>query len=128
MKKFFFAAILAALFSFVSSNEAVAQQSLGNRTGCEMIIKYAYGPIGSCTIAGYHQETLAPYSAIPAPMPAGMDIKMAKGTYTTGGCNAFYVGYPACSSYTFNDAVSCTSACGDFKAIYDPNWGVVAYH
>ena len=127
MKNLILTALLAVVFTIAASFDASAQQSLGNRTNCDVEMAFEYGPTGSCTAPFYGSVIVPAYTVIPAPIPAGMEIFHAKGTYAAGGCGAFYVGLP-CSTYPANDAVSCGILCGNFQASYWPSWGIVVYH
>ena len=125
MKALLSVAFLFALGMFITPNEVKAQQSVGNKTNCDMIFAYEYGVTGTCVVAGYNQVNVPAGTAIPV-LPAGMEIIRAKGTYALGGCNAFYVGIP-CSTYPMIDNVACGSACGNFIGQYFPGWGVIAH-
>ena len=124
MKKFILLTMLAGLFTLFSFSTADAQQNIGNRTACPFEVSVSYGFPG-CTSAGIFTATVPPFTVIAVPMPPGMVIQVAKGTYSAIFC-PFYVGLP-CSGLPNFVNVPCNGACGPYKALLN-NWGVVVFH
>lgn len=119
MKNLLLMAFFTAMFSLFSTSDVLAQQQLINNTKCPMVVAFEYGPPGGCQMIGYAITTVPAGTAMPAPMPPGMEIKQAKGTYVTGGCNSFYVGLP-CTIYNTVSQVNCSVQCGDFEGTLTP--------
>ncbi|MEM1320615.1 MAG: hypothetical protein AAGG75_10175 [Bacteroidota bacterium] len=124
MKKFLLLTALAGIFTLFSFTTAEAQQSIGNRTACVFEVSVSFGFPG-CTPAGVFTATVPPFSVVNVPMPLGMVIQRAKGTYASTFC-PFYVGLP-CSGYPNFVNVPCPAACGPYKALLN-SWGVVVFH
>ncbi|MEM1320613.1 MAG: hypothetical protein AAGG75_10165 [Bacteroidota bacterium] len=124
MKKFLFLALLAGLFTLMSTS-SVDAQNLGNRTQCDIEMKIDYGWPG-CVPVGTFSIDVPAYSVIAIPLPPGMIIIRAEGAYIGTTC-VFEVGVP-CTGLPNPDFVPCGTACGDYKAELIPTWGVVAYH
>lgn len=135
MKKFFFLAIVATIFSVFSSSEtfAQAQTNLINNSNCDVVVAYEYGPEGTCERVGYNLVTIPAGTTISSGLQPGMWIINAKGNFTNGvnnyDCWPFYVSMPGCYPDTdVVDEVICNTTCGFIKGEIDPSFGVRVSH
>ncbi|MEM9824668.1 MAG: hypothetical protein AAF985_26510, partial [Bacteroidota bacterium] len=115
------------LFS-LSANTLLAQDKVRNETNCDLSIRVAYGPTGTCSSTGIIDAVVPPGTSIVLGIPTGTEIIAAKGGYTLTlpGC-AFFVALP-CAGGPISDFVPCTAGnCVDYKAVLYPGIGIRIY-
>ena len=127
MKRFIQISLVACLF-LLSANTVLAQDKVRNETNCDMFVRAAYGPVGSCTSTGFIDAVVPPGTSIVLGIPAGTEIIAAKGAYTvTLPACAFYVAL-TCAGGPLADFVPCSAGnCVDYKAVLYPGIGIRIY-
>lgn len=126
MKKLFVLAALVACCSFFTSS-VNAQGIVRNYTDCDVLVKVAYGDIGSCDWEGFITVIVPANGQVDVGLPAGKEIVAAKGKYDgVSGC-AFYVGQD-CTQYDYTTDVDCSGGCGDYSVSFNPSIGIKIYN
>ncbi len=130
MKKFINLTLLMTCLVMLTTTSILAQDIVRNSTNCTFLVRVAYGPVGpGCAATGFADATVPANTQVNVGIPAGTEIKYAKGAYTLlGGGLAcpFYIGLP-CSPYPLAVGVLCSTPCGDYKARLYPGLGIHLY-
>lgn len=130
MKKLFNLSMLVACFVMIAATVSSAQFTIRNGTNCPILMKFNYGPQGSCLVTGSTQGFVVPantsFDASIFVTQPGTEIKAAKGYSIFNQNCLWYVGLPNCTPYNLTQPVLC-NPCGPYTTQLFPNFGIAMF-